>query len=536
VRRGLLSSGGVGAASLIRDGLVAAYQFDEAAATQTLTDYSGNGNTGTLGSSSSAQAADPLPVVAPAYYLFSGLSGDAPRVTLPDLSAAVGASLTIQVCFRADDASATRDIVRYINHAAAAPFAAAQLFVASSNQLRYLLGFSDNSFSNTLIQSITVGTWYDLAITYNGTTAITYVNGAQVTSTNHNKALDIISANSYIGAGNVSQELFAGGICAMQFYSRPLTAGEIAQNSAINRARIPAGISPNAAAATNAATPLTTPTYDGSGEATHPDVIEWPAFWANPAGYTHLMAMTPYQTANANLENPSILASDDDGETWEVPSGLTNPIDPQPGGVGEHNADTELISDGSTYVWCFWESTDAGLCAKRSADGVTWTALTEDILPGQAFDVSPAIVKQGGIYHMWGILSTDYTMRYYTATTLPGPWTLQGVCRSIVPIATTATFQAWHPNVEWSEARQEWHMFLCVITVGVYKLWFGTSPNGLNWTFSRTPLLSPSAAAWDNSRIYRSAALWNGTTYDLWYGGVSSGNAWRIGKTTITGL
>ena len=55
--------------------------------------------------------------------------------------------------------------------------------------------------------------------------------------------------------------------------------------------------------ALNASTPLTTPTYDGSGETVHPAVIDAIAatgsIWN---GHRYWMAVTPYPSTNDDFE------------------------------------------------------------------------------------------------------------------------------------------------------------------------------------------------------------------------------------------
>src|ERR1700750_1662651 len=46
------------------------------------------------------------------------------------------------------------------------------------------------------------------------------------------------------------------------------------------------------------------PTYDGSGQAVHPDIVAFDAPWH---GARYWMTMTPYPKSNQHLENPSIL-------------------------------------------------------------------------------------------------------------------------------------------------------------------------------------------------------------------------------------
>ena len=66
----------------------------------------------------------------------------------------------------------------------------------------------------------------------------------------------------------------------------------------------------------NAARPLITPTYDGSGEAVHPDILFFPNGWR---GWEYWLVITPYPGDDTSKENPSILVSHD-GITWREPA------------------------------------------------------------------------------------------------------------------------------------------------------------------------------------------------------------------------
>src|SRR5262245_48855354 len=67
---------------------------------------------------------------------------------------------------------------------------------------------------------------------------------------------------------------------------------------------------------------LVVPTYDGSGQSVHPDVVAFPEAWN---GSKIWMTMTPYPNAEVKFENPSVLVTDD-GVSLENPTGVTNPI------------------------------------------------------------------------------------------------------------------------------------------------------------------------------------------------------------------
>src|SRR5271166_5048875 len=67
----------------------------------------------------------------------------------------------------------------------------------------------------------------------------------------------------------------------------------------------------------NAAAPLVTPTYDGSGQVTEPSIANFPGGWH---GFTYWLAVAPYPHSHAAYENPSILVSNN-GTNWSVPPG-----------------------------------------------------------------------------------------------------------------------------------------------------------------------------------------------------------------------
>src|SRR5438093_1338690 len=49
---------------------------------------------------------------------------------------------------------------------------------------------------------------------------------------------------------------------------------------------------------------LVVPTYDGSGQSVHPDIVAFPDSWS---GAYYWMAMTPYPNGDPTYENPSLL-------------------------------------------------------------------------------------------------------------------------------------------------------------------------------------------------------------------------------------
>lgn len=123
---------------------------------------------------------------------------------------------------------------------------------------------------------------------------------------------------------------------------------------------------------------LPSPYSSIDGQMVHPSVVYISGGWN---GYSRWMAVTPYPGANDDYENPCILASND-GETWVVPSGVTNPIVPPPADVasGAFNSDTHLLlsPDGSKLyiLFRYVSSTEPRerLLLMESTNGRDWTS------------------------------------------------------------------------------------------------------------------------------------------------------------------
>ena len=282
--------------------------------------------------------------------------------------------------------------------------------------------------------------------------------------------------------------------------------------------------------ATHAATPLTTPTYDASGQAVHPDVI----VLSEPfAGYRYWMAMTPYTNGSEAVENPSILASHD-GATWIVPDGLTNPIDTDP---PRFLADPCLILDGGA-LYCIYN----GGMAKSSTDGISWSARSTVTFGAFAGSnkMSPSIVREGGgPFHYWCVDGTDSPNVLYHATGLT-PLTYGDL--------TACTLTGGPPG------RDLWHVAMREVRggfVGAFTycnldangsggtLHLATSPDGVTWKVGAAPVLSGTTAIeWASSMVYRACLVpttgLGGIWGRLWYSARSLAGEWRIGYTNLT--
>lgn len=287
-------------------------------------------------------------------------------------------------------------------------------------------------------------------------------------------------------------------------------------------------LDPNRAAATNAAAPLTTPTHDGFGEAVQPGVIYEPNGWN---GYKYWMAMNPFYRLD-HTEAVDILASND-GDTWVVPGGLTNPITGEPG-VGHTYADPDLfLSLDKTTLYVVYVDyvtpTDQLILLKSSTDGVTWGApVTIITIPDATAIREPSIVWDGSQYILFG--SRSALLEYRTATDITGPYSAATTCNLVRD-------QGAMPGLQWPYHGH--FRYLGGFFYGFYtdrtNGYFMISADRVNWLVSRTITLPGVAGTW-NARIYQGSLLTpaNGQC-DLFYSADDNDVSYitRIGRTTI---
>ena len=288
----------------------------------------------------------------------------------------------------------------------------------------------------------------------------------------------------------------------------------------------------------NAAAPLRTPTFDGSGQAVHPAIVEFAESWH---GYKHWMAMTPYPYSDKKLEDPSILASND-GLQWHVPPGLTNPV-VRPDSA--FLADPDLFYDeASDELWLYYiqqnVSGNTQLLRTVSSDGAHWSSPQLVLLQPDYRLVSPAIVKSGDTYWMWyvnahavGSCATSTQVEYRTSKDGEN-WSAP----TRAALEPAPGYHIWHIDVIAVPSTSEYWMLQSSIPNGTHcadrtELAFATSGDGVNWTTFPKIALAP-GSGWDNSHIYRSTLLYD-PARDLlrvWYSGRNaSTREWGIAYT-----
>lgn len=260
---------------------------------------------------------------------------------------------------------------------------------------------------------------------------------------------------------------------------------------------------------------LTVPTYDGSGQLVHPDIL----IEATAAGTRALLAVTPYPFTDNKFENPSLLTSVD-GMTFEPVRGAPNPLVPPP--AYDHNDDPDLRRDpvSGAYELLYLETLRPDrqtVVALRSTDLVNWTrrdAIVYDLSKGAPFIVSPAaIVDDIGHTSMFFV---DLGASSITSLEADDGMTWDSTAATRVAIELGGVIP-WHVDV--IRGAHGYGMLISGYDTAFahQNLYLATSPDLVTWTFNPTPLLDHNDLALDVSTLYRSTGAVSGDTLVVWY-------------------
>lgn len=303
----------------------------------------------------------------------------------------------------------------------------------------------------------------------------------------------------------------------------------------------------------NAPTYTLTPTYDHSGQAVHPSVIDFKTehgleSWG---GFRYWMAFTPYPNFNYTLENPSLLVSND-GLTWINPPEIKNPVAPRPfGGLlfATYNSDPELLYDPEqNTLILYWRE------YRREAYEKIWAKKFNPDYKESAkilcFEkpwhhsiglvLSPTVWRKSAKeWYMW---TTNGEFLAHLSTSTNGfTWSIGEPCSS--PWDTwNGGYLPWHiaakPN--YLEQKIEFLIAGWPKKGSVYncELLYATAPMAepLNLSMPlQQPLLKASGQnQWDNGLIYRSSFVMESgeaPNYRIWYSACSEHKVWHIGYT-----
>ena len=327
----------------------------------------------------------------------------------------------------------------------------------------------------------------------------------------------------------------------------------------------------------HSSTPIYFPTFvSNDSSAIHPYVIDFYAehnlsIWNS---YPYWMTFTPLPSVNPDAnENPSIVASND-GITFVVPSGLTNPIKNTP--PVSYNSDPCLFYENDTLWCCYrtWKGANqACIECKGSADGITWndsvTLIQLTDLASLEKVVSPSIIKDGGYYYMYAVIretagvypvATEKIpfMRRLRSTNLHTPFvvydtvtidatnTKLGEAGNISPGGVYSSGACWYPwHIEVKKLTNKYIMPVYVRSnsVSYQRMYLAESLDGKNFNLAKYSLMSSYNTAmtgfWDEGFYKFSITPYlnnDSLNFNLWYSGWAGHSDTYpvyVGKSTI---
>jgi hypothetical protein len=288
---------------------------------------------------------------------------------------------------------------------------------------------------------------------------------------------------------------------------------------------------------------VTIPTYDGSGQNVHPDVV----FFANQwNGFKCWLSFTPYKGSNVALENPSIVASND-CENWQVPPGGVNPL------VDIAQRNSVVYNSDSDHAYDF--SRNASVMIFRSVakdtnfvnimetrDGITWTQPLVALSRASHEAVSPSI-----------IIEPDRRARIWFVNTGKGGCSTGASTVEMVsakPRRTESFIEA-----DWSFPIQTnlqqpgyviWHIDVIQLPDGSFMavyaafpqaygsscsnndLFLAWSKDGLDWTTSNVPIRWRTMKELPLRSLYRATMLYTSGTNSLriWFSAMDQNKNW----------
>ncbi|AKB76683.1 hypothetical protein MSHOH_0200 [Methanosarcina horonobensis HB-1 = JCM 15518] len=320
----------------------------------------------------------------------------------------------------------------------------------------------------------------------------------------------------------------------------------------------------------NSNEPLEIPTYDGSGQLTHPSVLYFSDGWN---GHKYWAAATPYPNSDNKYENPSIYCFDVPYENWSVPQGLTNPVIPGPS-VGFNSDPCLAHNKTSDELYCIYRdynstSQETKYLIVKTYDGVSWSnpvllynipsnkitfcnrskleqvcrrmcikilnVIHKDLQHGATnIERSNAIVQlPDGSWMMWAQKWDSECSIIYRTSTDGFQWSEPEDCVFEDDIYNK---DVWHIEVKYIP---EYKLFFMIQYSDVDKsLSWAESNDGIVWKYYPDKILKPDSNTrkFDNSSLYKSSITYDPytDTIHMWYVGVNTQNEWKIGYTNAS--
>lgn len=274
-------------------------------------------------------------------------------------------------------------------------------------------------------------------------------------------------------------------------------------------------------------------TPDGIADVVHPSVVTVPGRWN---GYTYWMAVTGMPE---DRENPLVLVSED-GATWTVPPGGTNPVFPLSWTRAKgyvYNSDTSLTLIGDT-MWMLFRTVEnvtlsrEAIWLSKSTDGITWSDPATPLWVMNNSDItaraslSPTLVVLPGSGHLAiftvhavdGTLAGAMTVERRVSTDNGVTWGAPTTCTTPDLFSSSVlSSQIWHLEVR-AHGGQLHLLGQAQSANGVPNRlhYWQSDDDGATWYGNRSPIFGSDGS--ETVDYYRSSlqpSLY-GSGWDLW--------------------
>lgn len=311
---------------------------------------------------------------------------------------------------------------------------------------------------------------------------------------------------------------------------------------------------------------LSIPTYDGKGQAVHPDVIVFEEPWN---GFKCYLMVTPFNDSlGPSIENPSLLVSNDPEciEGWIPRPGAPSPlVTIRRGAI--HNSDNDFYFDElRNKLVISWREVarDANVTSNiiwtiESSDGIRFSAPRRAFSErahravSQAAVVTPAIA--GGLRpRMWYVDSNDGCTSSSTKVMTMEARGLNGLGAGLsgaawgTPVLTDFSqpgYIIWHPDMYFVTelrlyvsiyAAYSYADYLIGMDCSATDLFLATSEDGIRWRTFSEPILRKGFADWAEREVYRGTLNYSNGRLRIWFSAygrlpVVYAHGWSIGYT-----
>ena len=269
---------------------------------------------------------------------------------------------------------------------------------------------------------------------------------------------------------------------------------------------------------------LEIPTYDGSGQAVHPDI-----FYDQSIG-KYVLAFTPYPYTDDRFENPCVVLSDDGIRFYEEREGM-NPLAPPP--EKDHNDDPDVSLHDGVYSLLYLETVRPdyqNVIVLQSRDRLNWERklLYHQELGENGGDLilSPAAVWDGETCHCFFVMGNYDTGHRILAMTGTDVTALDFAAAAPVELdGIPAVLRPWHVDV-FADGPGGYLMLLCLVAQhkdgkgGSYFLHLARSRDLQCWRVDPAPLIR---------NCYRSSGFVRDGILYVYFSSNHYADEWRTG-------